>query len=32
MRFELSCIAASELLQCNTALYIHFNDEVLSKS
>jgi uncharacterized protein YjiS (DUF1127 family) len=27
MHFPLSCIATSELLQCNKAIYIHFNDE-----
>jgi uncharacterized protein YjiS (DUF1127 family) len=29
MHFSLSCIATSELLQCNNLTYIHFNDEDL---
>ena len=27
MRFEISCTATSELLQCGIPTYIHFNDE-----
>jgi len=27
MRFEISCTATSELLQCGILIYIHFNDE-----
>ena len=27
MRFEISCTATLELLQCGILIYIHFNDE-----
>jgi hypothetical protein len=31
MRFELSCIAALELLQRHNPSYVHFNDDAAPK-
>ena len=32
MRFEISCTATSELLQCGMLIYIHFNDEAAPRA